>query len=68
VEDNGTGMEEETRPRIFEPFYTTRFQGRGMGLAVVLGIARQYAGVIRVQSAPERGTTVRIYLPAQRSG
>jgi len=68
VEDNGTGMEEETRPRIFEPFYTTRFQGRGMGLAVVLGIARNYGGIIRVRSAPERGTTVRIYLPTERSG
>ncbi|MBY0460230.1 MAG: response regulator, partial [Gemmataceae bacterium] len=49
---------------MFDPFFSTKFAGRGLGLAAVLGIARAHKGGIRVESAPGRGTTVSVYWPA----
>jgi len=63
VMDNGCGMERRTRSRMFDPFYTTKFSGRGLGLAAVLGIMRSHEGGIRVESAPGMGTTVRLLFP-----
>ena len=70
VEDDGTGMDETVRARAFEPFFTTKpaGQGTGLGLAQVYGIVRQAGGDVRIESAPSRGTTVRLLLPRVREG
>jgi signal transduction histidine kinase len=65
VSDNGVGMPADVRAHAFEPFFTTKGVGKGtgLGLAQVYGIAKQAGGVARIESAPEEGTTVTIYLP-----
>ncbi len=69
VNDTGGGMSEETRRRLFEPYYTTKFTGRGLGLAVVLGIVRGHGGAIQVQSAEGAGSRITLFFPeAEASG
>jgi signal transduction histidine kinase len=66
VSDTGNGMTEETQARVFDPYYTTKFLGRGLGLAVVQGIIRAHGGLITVRSKPGEGSTFEILLPVAR--
>ena len=63
VSDDGEGMSEAVAQRVFEPFYTTKSQGTGMGLAMVFGFVAQSGGHVRVDSREGVGTTFFIYLP-----
>ncbi|MBU1432195.1 PAS domain-containing protein [Myxococcota bacterium] len=65
VDDEAGGMDAATLTRIFEPFYSTKFQGRGLGLAALLGIAKAHQGGVEVDSTPGEGSRFTIYLPAR---
>ncbi len=66
VEDNGKGMDEDTLLRVFDPFFSTKFAGRGLGLASTLGIIKEHRGSIRVKSALGQGTKFHISFPADK--
>ena len=64
VSDTGCGMDSGTLQRIFDPFFSTKFTGRGLGLAAVMGIVESHQGHVRIRTAPGEGTTFRVVLPA----
>ncbi|HEX5656817.1 MAG TPA: PAS domain S-box protein, partial [Polyangiales bacterium] len=66
VRDQGVGMDEGTLKRVFEPFYTTKTTGRGLGLAATLGIVRTHGGHLTVRSRLGAGTAFRAYFPLCR--
>ncbi len=63
VADSGCGMDDETLEKVLDPFFTTKFPGRGLGMAAVAGIVRGHQGAIAINSNPNQGTTVKILLP-----
>ena len=67
VRDTGTGITPEIDAKMFEPFFSSRFAGRGLGLAAVSGIVRGHQGGIEVETVPGEGTSFRIFLPASES-
>jgi CheY-like chemotaxis protein len=68
VSDTGCGMAPEVRDRIFDPFYTTKFTGRGLGLSAMLGILRSHHGSLKVYSEQGRGSVFKLFLPALTVG
>jgi two-component system, cell cycle sensor histidine kinase and response regulator CckA len=63
VRDDGVGMDDAVLARLFDPFYTTKANGRGLGMSAVQGIVRSHDGHIHVESRPGEGTTFRVLLP-----
>jgi signal transduction histidine kinase len=63
VTDKGPGIAEQDIEKLFDPFFSTKFPGRGMGLAVVLGIVRVHGGVVIVESNPSCGTIFQVFFP-----
>lgn len=64
VKDSGCGMDKDTLHKIFDPFYSTKFTGRGLGLAAVIGIVRSHNGSLKVTSKKGEGTSFLVTLPA----
>jgi signal transduction histidine kinase len=65
ISDTGTGITDEVKPHLFEPYFTTKGigQGKGLGLAMCYGVVKQMGGYITVQSEPDKGTTFNVLLP-----
>ena len=67
VSDTGSGINESARARLFDPFYTTKFAGRGLGLASALGVVRRHGGWIGAGNDPSgRGARFQVLLPTER--
>jgi len=68
VADTGTGIDPKNLPNIFDPYFTTKKKGHGLGLATAYSIVKRHGGHTAVESTPGRGTTFRIWLPAAEAG
>ncbi|MBU1708540.1 MAG: response regulator, partial [Proteobacteria bacterium] len=64
IADTGCGMEKDIIAKFFDPFFSTKFAGRGLGMSAVLGIVRGHKGALKVYSEPRRGTTIKVLFPA----
>jgi two-component system, cell cycle sensor histidine kinase and response regulator CckA len=63
VSDTGCGIEDSDSAQIFDPFFSKKFPGRGLGLAFELGIVQAHQGAIAVKSSPGQGSVIRIFIP-----
>ncbi len=68
IMDAGAGMDTDTLENIFDPFFSTKFTGRGLGIPVVLGLVGSHGGAVAVESAPGKGTLFRVFLPVAGGG
>ncbi|HMO51132.1 MAG TPA: response regulator [Kiritimatiellia bacterium] len=68
VTDQGCGMDAATRSRMFDPFFSTKFTGRGMGLASVQGIVEGLGGNLMITSSPGKGTSIKVFFPVAPEG
>ena len=68
VSDNGCGMKEETVAKIFEPYFTTKANGTGLGMTMVYKIVKEFSGDIQVQSQEGKGTVFTMVFPLQKDG
>ena len=68
VIDRGCGMPGDVLKTVFDPFFSTKFPGRGLGLTSALGIVKSHGGAIKINSLPGKGTTVRVLLPLGAAG
>jgi len=64
IEDSGTGIDPAVKDRLFEPFFSTKTSGSGLGLALVKRIAEDHGGGVSLETAPGRGTRAVLWLPA----
>ena len=69
IRDTGIGIPKEHLDNLFEPFFSTKAEGKGvgLGLSVSYGIIHKHHGLIKVESAPGQGTTFRVHLPVQET-
>ena len=67
IKDNGPGISDEAQQQIFDPFYTTRTQGTGLGLAVVNAVAKAHGGNVKIESKLNEGCTFTVTLPVEHS-
>ena len=68
IEDNGSGIDPEIRKDIFRPFFSTKTNGTGLGLALSKKIIQEHEGRLELRSRPDHGTTTIVRLPLRRSG
>ena len=61
--DTGCGIDEEGMSKLFQPYYTTKTDGHGLGMTIIQAIVRAHGGKIDVESGPERGTTITVSFP-----
>jgi len=66
VSDPGSGIPEHVQPKIFDPFFSTKIRGQGLGLAVAFGVARGHGAAIKVKTTPGKGSTFRVLFPCLR--
>jgi PAS domain S-box-containing protein len=68
IKDHGVGISKDVLPRIFDPFYSTKAKGHGLGLATCYSIISRHGGRIDVESEPDKGSAFHVYLPASPAG